>query len=152
MVLAFVGIVIAIALGVVALLRPAAQAAAPVEAAPQYAEQQVARAKTTICDDYDKAFKTVSAAGSLPTDDPTLKFAIPVNVRLATQFSANYLRNALSQNEATPSDLAAAAQKLPSTWDEVVLAQIPGSQNDDLSPTFTRLEAAGDKVMQACRR
>ena len=57
---AFVGIFIAIALGVVALLRPAAQAAAPVDAAPKYSEQQVAGAKEAECGARDQAFAALA--------------------------------------------------------------------------------------------
>jgi hypothetical protein len=151
MTLAFVGIVIAIALGVVALLRPAAQAAAPAEVAPQYSEQQVADAKKTVCSDYDKVFKAVTATGAQRSDDPNLKFVISLDVRLATQFGSNFLRNSLADNPASPSDVADAVRDLISTWDKIILAQIGGAQESELTPSYAELDSAGDKIRQVCK-
>jgi hypothetical protein len=70
MIVAFIGIVVAIALGVVALLRPAAQAAAPLDAAPKYSEQQVADAKRAVCAARDQAFAALAGAGGQKSEDP----------------------------------------------------------------------------------
>jgi hypothetical protein len=72
MVVAFIGIAVAIALGVVALLRPAAQAAAPVEVVPQYSEQQVADAKKAMCAAYHKMYQSVAGAGGQASSDPVI--------------------------------------------------------------------------------
>jgi hypothetical protein len=136
---------------VVALLRPAAQAAAPAEAAPQYSEQRVADAKKAVCGAYDRLFQAVSAAGKSQADDPTSKFVVAINVRLATQFAANYLRNVLTENDAAPADLGSSVHKLASAWDEIVLAQISGAESSELSPQFQKLEEAGTAMTQACK-
>ncbi|MCV7228293.1 hypothetical protein [Mycolicibacterium komossense] len=96
MVRAFVGIVIAIAPGVVALLRPAAQAAAPAEIAPQHSEQQVADAKKAVCEAYDKAYAALAGSDGQSSTDPNVQLIIALNTRLATHVNSDYLRQALT--------------------------------------------------------
>jgi hypothetical protein len=131
MILAFVGIVIAIALGVVALLRPAAQAAAPVEAVPQYSELQVADAKKAVCGAYDKTKKAVAGAATQSSTAPTVTFVIAVNTRLATQFSARFIKDTLKENPATPSQLSNSILTMSTAWNEIVLAQLSGVSTND---------------------
>jgi hypothetical protein len=53
LVVAYVGIVIAIALGAVALFQPVNTEAAPASQAPKYTDQQVADAKKAVCEAYN---------------------------------------------------------------------------------------------------
>jgi hypothetical protein len=151
MTLAFVGIVIAIALGVVALLKPAAQAAAPVEVAPQYSEQQVAEAKKAVCGARDKAFGALKGAAKQKSDDPNLQMTLVVNTRLAEFISSSYLINTLDKNPATKLDLAKTIRDVATAYDDIVLAQLANASDSDLAPLNASLDSADAKVVEACK-
>jgi hypothetical protein len=151
MVLAFVGIVIAIALGVVALLRPAAQAAAPAEVAPQYSEQQVADARKAVCEAYDRALSAVAGAAKQKSADPNLQFIDVVNARLAFDVSTDYFRSQLSENPALSPELATAFRNLSTAYNELVLAQISNSSKEDLDEAYRKTDATDHIVVAACK-
>jgi hypothetical protein len=111
MILAFVGIFIAIGLAIGGWFRPAAQAAAPADTAPQYSDQQVADAKQAMCAARDLVNRATETAGGQTSDDPTLKVVIAVNIRVGATASADYFLAILNEYPATQSDLAAAVRE-----------------------------------------
>ncbi len=121
LIVAFVGIFIAIALGVVALFRPAAQAAAPAETAPKYSEQQVAEAKKAVCAAHELVGRATQTAGAQTSDDPTVKFLFAVNGRVGAITSANYFLATLDQYPATVEGLASAVRATALAYQETNL-------------------------------
>jgi hypothetical protein len=63
MTLAFVGVFIAMSVAIGGWLRPAAQAAAPAEVAPQYSEQKVSDAKKAVCAAHDLVDRASTYSG-----------------------------------------------------------------------------------------
>jgi hypothetical protein len=151
MIVAFVGIVIAIALGVVALLRPAAQAAAPTEVAPQYSEQQVAEADKALCDAHHKIFRSVDGAGSQSSDDPILKQIFAVNIRLATHVAAAYLQEELAENPASSLSLATDISELTAAYNDVLMAQLANAPKSELDAIYSRIDVADATLVDKCR-
>lgn len=143
--------VVAIAVALGAWFRPTDETPPDTKATPQFTDQQVSDAKNATCSAYDKAFKAVTTAGGQISDDPSSKFIISVNVRLATQVASSYLTKTITQNPATPVDLATNIRDISSIWEDIVLAQLAGSQNDELAPVYDKLEAANSKIKLACK-
>ena len=151
MIVTFVGIVIVIALGVVASLRPAAQAAAPAEVAPQYSEQQVAEAKEAVCSAYRKKYQSVSGAGGQSSTDPVMQQVIAVNTRLATFTGSEYFLRRLAANPATSTQLGGEVRELADSYSEVVLAQLANSSTEAIEPLYSRVDDADAKIVDACK-
>jgi hypothetical protein len=144
---------IAVAIAIGAWFKPSDHEAQAVssDTKPQYSGQQVADAKKAMCDAYDSAYKASANAGGQTSDDPTLKFVIAVNTRLATQFAANYLAKTLDQNPPTPSSLTGQIREIVALYDQIVLGQLSGTSNADLRPTYDKLDATGAQIAQACQ-
>lgn len=142
--------VVALGLAIGAWFRPAATTPA-VPTSPQYSEQEVADAKTAVCDAYDTTYKSLYAAGSRRSDDPTQTLPIAVNTRLAFHASADYLSEQLAQNPAAPSNLAEEVRKLASASDSLVLAQIADSSKDELDGISSKLDSAESAIKAECK-
>jgi hypothetical protein len=144
---------VAVAVAIGAWFRPSAHEApaAPSDTTPQYSDQQVADAKKAMCSAYDKIYNALKGAGSQTSDDPTLKFIIAVNIRLATVANSNYLTKALAENPATPTDLANTFRDMTSAYDELVLAQLANAPKEDLDPLNAKLDNADSAAYQACK-
>jgi hypothetical protein len=149
--LAFVGIFIAIAIAVGSWFRPASGEAAPSpEPAQQYSDQQVAEAATNMCAVYDKIYAAITNAGGQNSDDPTMKFVIAVDIRLATHVNSDYIRQMLGQNAATPPDLAHAFREMRSAYDEINLAQLANAPKEQLESASAKLDSADATVYESC--
>jgi hypothetical protein len=151
MIVAFVGIFIAIALGVVALLRPAAQAAAPADVAPQYSEQEVAEAKKAVCEAHDLINRASTKSGGQKSDDQTLTFVIAVNVRLTGALAGSYMITELERNAATPPTLTLAVQDLALFYQKTTLLQLSDATKAELDEAYIALNNADEKVVAACK-
>lgn len=151
MIVAFVGIFIAIALGVVALLRPAAQAAAPADVVPQYSEQQVAEAKKAVCGAHDLVNRATQTAGRQSSDDPTQKFVIAVNIRVGSIASSSYLLNTLAQYPATAPSLATALRETALVYQEATLLQLALAPKNETDIVYSKLNTADAKVVDECK-
>jgi hypothetical protein len=145
LILAFVGIFIAIALAIGGWFRPTAQAAAPpADAAPTYSDQQVADAKTAVCGPHDLVGRATQYSGTQQNDDPTLKYVIAVNNRLAGALSGEYFLAKLDQYPATPADLSAATKgvsrsliRKPSFFSSPTLPEMNSTTSTNPSTTLT---------------
>lgn len=151
MIVAFVGIFVAIGLGVVALLRPAAQAAAAAETAPKYSDQQVAEAKKTVCDGHDLASRVNRSAGTKSSDVPGLRFGIAHNIRLGGSAMGEYMLALPGENPATPGTLADSVRKFAMASQETTLLQIADTDEAELNTTCKKIDAAAAEVAQACK-
>jgi hypothetical protein len=104
---------IAVGAAVAAWLRPIPQAPAAAPPKPTYSDQQVADAKSKVCGAYEKIHRANYVNSSRTGgDDPTAQLAVAVNQRQIYEAGSAYLLSTLSDEPATPADLATAARKL----------------------------------------
>jgi hypothetical protein len=142
---------VAVALAIGAWFRPAPDSPTPLDASPKYSEQQVSDARKNVCSAYNDVYKATSGAGGQRSDDPTLKFVISINARLASQFSSSYLSRTLDDNRAAPPSLIESVRNLVSAYDAIVVGQLAGSSDDEIQPAYDKLDSAGKDLAQACK-
>lgn len=152
-------VVISVAIAVIAMgvaigswLRPSgAENVPPTVSTPQYTDQDVAKAKEAMCDAYDRTLKAIAGtSGSQSETDPIKAFIMTVNTRFSFHITAEYFLSQLERNPATPQDLAENFRKLAASYDELLLAQLANTPQDQLDPIYQRTEMADNKVVQAC--
>jgi len=104
---------VAVAAAVAAWLRPIPQPPAPAPPKPAFTAQQVAAAKSKVCAAYEKIHRANYVNSSRTGgDDPTAQLAVALNQRQIYEAGSAYLLSTLSEQPATPADLATAARKL----------------------------------------
>lgn len=143
--------VIAIAVAIGAWFRPAPEAPPPVDAAPQYSDQEISDAEKAVCAAYNKMVQSVSGAGGQSSDDPTTQQIYAVNIRVATHVASDYLLRQLAENPASPTRLTANVRELAILYNDVVLAQLANAPRSALDPLYSKVDAADAKVVEACK-
>lgn len=110
----------------------------PVAAKPSepsmYSGQQIADAKAHACAAHDKVHHAVGLTSVRSSDDPTLHLAIATSGRQALDVGGHYLLTTLSQQPATPPDLAAAVHKLANTFLELTVDYVAEVNDSELDP------------------
>jgi hypothetical protein len=113
---------VAVGAAVAAWLRPIPQTPAAAPPKPTYTAQQVADAKSKVCGAYEKvrraAYMNSSRTGG---DDPTAQLAVAVNERQVFVAGSAYLLTTLSEQPATPAELAAAIRNLTDLYQVITL-------------------------------
>jgi hypothetical protein len=118
----FVITLVAVAAAVAAWLRPMPEAKSPAPSAPTFTAQQVADAKSEVCAAYQKVRRASDAnANRKGGDDPTSQLAVAVNDRQIYEAGSAYLLTRLSDEPATPPDLATAVGKLARLFQTITL-------------------------------
>ncbi|CAN5376223.1 hypothetical protein BH11ACT6_BH11ACT6_37920 [soil metagenome] len=144
--------IVAVAVAIAAWFRPANADTQPVlDPTPQYSEQDTAAAKSQMCDAYSKAAKAIAGAGSQDSDDPSLKYGMVVNSRLAFHVMTDYFRYQLTQNPAAPPALSDQFYALISAYDDMVLTQLANASPEELDRVYARTEAADSAVVDSCK-
>src|ERR1700733_821747 len=104
---------IAVGAAVAAWLRPIPQAPAAAPPKPTYSDQQVADAKSKVCGAFDKLWHVLQVNSTRNGgDDPTAQLVVAVNERQIYVSGSAYLLTTLSDEPATPSELAATVSQL----------------------------------------
>jgi hypothetical protein len=139
---------VAVAAAVAAWLRPIPHnTSAP--PAPSYSEQQVADAKSKVCDAYGKVQNatTLNAARS-GGDDPNAQLLIATTQRQVFVVGSSYLLTTLAEEPATPADLAAAAKELAHLYRVITLDGLVGDRND---PAHNQASEIALKIQGLCK-
>lgn len=119
---------------------------------PQFSERDIADATEIMCGAYEKAVKAVvGASGSQTEPDPLRSFIMSVDARFAFHVTAEYFISELGRNPATPTQLAEDFRELAATYDELILAQLARTPEQDLQPIYDRTDRADARVVEACR-
>jgi hypothetical protein len=112
-------------------------------ATPTYNAQQIADAKTKVCADYQKVHSAIKASSSRDKGtDPTSQLVFAINGQQAILTGSEYLRTTLSQQPATPNELANAIKKLTDIFQELAVDYQNGMTETEMEPTLR----AGDDV------
>ncbi len=108
-------------------------------------------ARKAMCDAYDKTLKAIAGtSGSQNEPDPTKAFLMTVNTRFAFHITSEFFVSELDRNPATPKDLEQKFRNLAASYDELLLAQLARTPDDQLGPIYKKTEAADNEVIHAC--
>jgi hypothetical protein len=140
---------IALAVGLAGWFRPVPHNNQP-PPKPTYTEQQAADARAKVCTAVGQFDRAVSVGNALPKGSDPLVAAI--NTRQIFDVFSRHLLETLTEEPATPSDLATAVRTEASTLREVVIAYQDGLGTSDpaLRPIVDASSAAADKIRQLC--
>lgn len=117
----------------------------PDPAAPTFTDQQIASARSTLCTAFgnvDHALDLADARSS-GSSDPTAQLSVATSTRQVLDAGSRYLLAKLTEEPATPPDLAAAIRKQASAYQDVI------GYLDGLNYSDPGLKAAGSASNQA---
>jgi hypothetical protein len=139
---------VAVGAAVAAWLRPLPEKSAS-PTAPTFSAQQVADAKSKVCEAFDKVLKASSINGARTGgDDPNTQLLVAVVQRNVFITSSVHLMSALADNPATPAGLAAAVKKLSDLYQVVTLDGSMGDRND---PAHDAANQTAKTIQSLCK-
>ena len=148
-IIAIVIAVIAVAVAIGAWLRPAPKPEAP--AAKTYSDQEVADAKSAVCDAFQNVIHTLDANKRKSSVNPADSFAVAVNTRLAVETAAEHLAWAVEAHPALQSDLTSTLSDLASAYREIVMKQIGDADQTDLDTSYQKADKLQTDAAQVCQ-
>ena len=140
---------IALAVGVVGWFRPTSHNEAP--AKPTYTAQQTADAKAKVCAAFGQVDRALNVANALPAGSDALVTSL--NIRQVFDVGSRHLLATLTDQPATPDDLATAVRKQASTLEEALIDYQDGFSNSDpeMRPVVDANTAATNTIRQLCK-
>jgi hypothetical protein len=116
-----------------------------------FSDQQVSTAKDQVWRVYDDVHKeiTTNSARDQGTD-PIQQLAVTATIRQAFLAGSTYLLTTLSEQPATPSELAKPLRQLAIAYQEVTIGYLNGKTNSELEPTLRAGDAAAQTVQGLC--
>jgi hypothetical protein len=116
-----------------------------------FSDQQVRAAKDRVCSIYDDVHKeiTTNSARDQGTD-PIQQVAVTATIRQALLAGSTYLLTTLSEQPATPSELAKPLRQLAIAYQEVTIGYLNDKTNSELEPTLRAGDAAAQTVQGLC--
>ena len=144
---------VAVGLAIGSWFRPLPSEQAPsTPPVPTYTDQRTADAKAYVCAAFAKLDRAVSVGDALPRGSDPLVAAI--NSRQMFDVFSRHLLTTLSEEPATPPDLATAdSQGARVPLRQVVIADQDGFSNSDpeLRPVVDANSAAAETIRQLCK-
>lgn len=118
--------------------------------APQYREQEVADARKAVCEAFKTSFLAIKVSAGKQSDDPNQQFMIATNARLAFQAASAHLYQVISENPATPPDLARNVRDLASAFEDLVLARLAEKPQPEVDPIEKHMDAVDGAIRKVC--
>jgi hypothetical protein len=139
-----------VAVGFVGWFRPVPQNNPP-PPKPNYTAQQTADAKAKVCAAVGKFNRAVSVGNSLPRDSDTL--VTDLNTRQIFDVFSRLFLTTLTEQPATPADLANALRQQASALEQAVIAYQDGHGTSDpeMRPILDTSSAAADTTQRLCK-
>lgn len=145
---------IALGVGLVGWFRPVPHANQP-PPKPTYTAQQIASAKTEICTAFAQVNHGIDLADteSATSSDRAAKVAAVALTRQALDFGSRYLLAKVTEEPATPAELASAVRQQAKALEELLVGYINGASSSDqsLEPAQKASDEAADKIRQLCK-
>jgi len=140
----------ALGLAIGSWFRPVSNTKAPT--APNYTNQRVAEAKANVC----AAFRTVHQAITVTNhrehgNDPTSTLAAATSARQAFAAGSVYLMTSLSDEPATPPDLAHAVRGLATVFQQLTVTYLAELSDSALDPLLHAGDEATLTIEQLCK-
>jgi hypothetical protein len=121
-------------------------------AAPTYTDQQVADAKTKVCAAYQKVRNAINASTARDRGtDPTAQLVFAINGQQAILTGSEYLRTTLSQQPATPGELAKPIRQLTDIYLELVVEYQNNLSDSEEAPTVHAADDTAVTVQNLCK-
>lgn len=144
---------VAVAVAIGAWFRPI-PAATPTPAATTFTDQQIADAKSRVCEEFNMVHKAVVInTGRDGGGDPTATLAVAANARLSLAAGGQSLLSVLGREAATPAVLADAVRTLANDFQELAIGYMADAKNTD--PAQEALLREGDTatltIEQLCK-
>jgi hypothetical protein len=141
---------IGVAVGFVGWFRPAPHNSQP-PPKPSYTAQQTADAKAKVCAAVGKFNRAVSVGNSLPRDSDTL--VEDLNTRQIFDVFSRLFLTTLTEEPATPADLANAVREQANALEEAVIAYQDGHgiSDPEMRPILDASSAAADTTQRLCK-
>jgi hypothetical protein len=140
----------ALAVSLVGWFRPAPHNNQP-PPKPTYTDQQVADAKANVCTAFGKLERAVEVVNAVPNGtDANEQLAAATSTRQVFDVFSRYLLAKLTEEPATPPDLATAVRKEASSLQEGVIGYLDGHTNSD--PQMRPLVEANTEAATTIRR
>jgi hypothetical protein len=118
--------------------------------APTYSSQQVADAKANVCAAYRKVHRAVGLTSGRSSDDPTTRLVIATSGRQALEVGSSFLLARLTEEPATPSDLAVAVRKLANTFQELAIDYLAEVNDSELDPLLRISDQESSTIENHC--
>jgi hypothetical protein len=141
---------IALAVGLAGWLRAAPHSNQP-PPKPTYTQQQIADAKANVCAAFAKLDRAVGVLNALPDGSEELVAAI--NTRQVFDVFSRYLLATLSEEPATPADLATAVREQATSLEEAVIDYQVGLTKSDqeMRAVVDTNSATADTIRRLCK-
>jgi hypothetical protein len=113
---------------------------------PKYTDQQVADAKAKVCAAFEKVHQAVRSNFARDQGtDPNQQLLVAVAGQQALLAGSVYLQTTLSEEPATPTDLAATVRKLVDVYESLTVDYLNGRGSPEVDPSLR----AGDEATLA---
>jgi len=128
----------------------------PVPAKPPpaltYSNQQVADAKTKVCAAFDKVHQAVRSNFARDQGaDPNQQLLVAVTGQEALLAGSVYLQTTLSEEPATPADLATAVRKLVDVFQSLTVDYLNGHGSPEVDPSLRAGDEATLAIQGLCK-
>jgi hypothetical protein len=132
------------------LPRPESKSVTP--STPSYTDEEVAGAKATVCETFEKVRHSVFLNSSRETgNDHTTEVLVALDARQAFIAGGNFLLTRLDEEPATPPDLAAAVRKIGSIYQELAVDFLNEVSEDERKPLVDAGNDAASTVKELCK-
>lgn len=119
---------------------------------PAYRAQQVADAKAKVCAAFEKVHEAVR--GNFARDqgtDPNHQLLVAVTGQQVLLAGSVYLQTTLSEEAATPNDLAPAVRKLASVFQSLTVDYLNGHGSPEVDPSLRTGDEATLTIQGLCK-
>lgn len=120
--------------------------------APVYSDQQIADAKAKVCAAFEKVHQAVQSNFARDQGtDPNQQLLVAVAGQQALLAGSAYLQTTLSEEEATPGDLAAAVRKLIVVFQGLTVDYLNGHGSPEVDPSLRAGDEATVVIQGLCK-
>jgi hypothetical protein len=121
-------------------------------APPTYNGQQIADAKAKVCAAHEKVHNAIKASSARDRGtDPTAQLVFAINGQQAILAGSEFLRTTLSQQPATPDNLANTVRKLTDIFQELVVDYQNGMSDSEMESTLRASDDATVAIQEICK-
>jgi hypothetical protein len=121
-------------------------------AATKYSDQQVAAAKAKVCGAFDKVHQSVRSNFARDQGtDPNQRLLVTLAGQQALLAGSVYLQTTLSEEPATPADLAAAVRKLVDVFQSLTVDYLNGHGSPEVDPSLRAGDEATLTIQGLCK-
>ena len=144
-----VALLVTLGVAIVGWFRPVPPKSPP---APTYSNQQVADAKAKVCAAFDKVHQAVRSNFARDQGtDPNQQLLVAVTGQEALLAGSVYLQTTLSEEPATPADLATAVGKLVDVFQSLTVDYLNGHGSPEVDPSLRAGDEATLAIQGLCK-